>query len=122
MHILELKAARGWRIALYIAGIMYVSIVTTALILNTAFAATGLTPESARQVEDVAQFAIDYTFWLNLLFVAVAAGLAVVAMRYRSKGQDEDGGRRLKPRSWIALAFALTVAVGLIVFAARAAG
>lgn len=112
----------GWRVALYIAGIMYVSIVATALILHGAFAITGLTPRSARKVEDVAQFAIDYTFWLNLLFIAVAGGLVVVAMRYRSKGRAENGGGRLKPRSWIALAFMLAVAVGLIVFAVRAAG
>ena len=38
---------------MYIAAVMYISIVATALILNGAFAATGLTPQSARKVEDV---------------------------------------------------------------------
>ena len=50
----------GWRVALYIAGIMYVSIVMTALVLHYMFFFTGLTPESSRRVDEVAQFSIDY--------------------------------------------------------------
>jgi uncharacterized protein len=61
----------GWRVALYIAAVMYVSIVLTAILLHYAFAMLGLTPESSRAVKDVAQFKIDYTFWMNL----VALGL-----------------------------------------------
>lgn len=40
----------GWRVALYIAGVMYVSIVATALILNGLFSLLGIVPESARVV------------------------------------------------------------------------
>jgi hypothetical protein len=65
----------GWRTALYIAGIMYVSIVATALILHYAFAVIGITPESARAVKEVAQFKLDYTFWMNLAAVGLTAGL-----------------------------------------------
>jgi hypothetical protein len=54
---------------------MYVSIVATALILDAAFLALGLTPESGRAVEDVVRFAIDYTFWLNLAALAVTAAM-----------------------------------------------
>jgi hypothetical protein len=63
----------GWRTALYIAAVMYVSIVATALILHYAFAIFGITPESARAVKELAQFKLDYTFWMNLAAVGMAA-------------------------------------------------
>lgn len=46
--------------------------------LHFSFAALGITPESGRAVEDVVQFALDYTFWLNLLMVFVAAGMVAL--------------------------------------------
>jgi hypothetical protein len=66
----------GWRVALYIAAVMYVSIVCTALILHYSFALLGITPESARAVKDVAQFKMDYTFWMNLIAIGLAGWLA----------------------------------------------
>jgi hypothetical protein len=105
----------GWRVALYIAGVMYISIVLTALLLNGAFVATGLTPESSRKVEDVAQFRIDYTFWMNLLFVSLAALLVTTAFIRRRK-QAKGGGGKLKPRGWIAAALALLVAAGGVLY------
>jgi hypothetical protein len=79
----------GWRVALYIAAVMFVSIVATALILHYSFYFFGLTPESARKVEEVTQFKVDYTLFLN-----VAAVLIVVAMAWlgRRHGRDQQGG------------------------------
>lgn len=65
----------GWRVALYIAGIMFVSIVLTALILNGLFSLFGIIPESAKKVSSITQFKIDYTFWMNIVFVMVAGWL-----------------------------------------------
>ncbi|MCA9434059.1 MAG: permease, partial [Candidatus Omnitrophica bacterium] len=48
------KKYYGWRVALYIAVIMFISIVATALILHTAFTLLGLTPESGKKAGDVA--------------------------------------------------------------------
>jgi hypothetical protein len=81
----------GARMALTIAGVMYVSIVATALILDAGFAAFGLTPESSRTIEHATRFAIDYTFWLNAGFVLVAAGLVRLSV-LRSRRQDHGGG------------------------------
>ena len=64
----------GWRVAVYIAGIMYVSIVVTARLLHYAFYFTELMPESTRDAAEISTFAIDYTFGLNLLAVG-ATGL-----------------------------------------------
>jgi uncharacterized membrane protein YraQ (UPF0718 family) len=81
----------GWRVALYIAGVMYVSIVATALVLHYGFLALGMTPESASEVEHVALFAIDYTFWMNLAAVAVVA-LMVYLYRLHLKHRREGRG------------------------------
>lgn len=72
----------GWRAALYIAGIMYVSIVATALILDGLFTVFGIVPESGRQVAEIVQFEIDYTFWLNIIFISISAILVLLARRY----------------------------------------
>ncbi|MBJ3762547.1 permease [Maribius pontilimi] len=66
----------GWRMALYILGVFLVVLVATAMILHYGFAAFGLLPsaEQVRTVTDREFFAIDYTFWLNLLFGALCLG------------------------------------------------
>ena len=86
----------GWRVALYIAAVMYVSIVCTALILHYSFALLGITPESARAVKDVAQFKLDYTFWMNLVAVGlvVLAVLAEPFLASRKRRRSDGNGRR----------------------------
>lgn len=108
----------GWRLALYIAGIMYLAIVATALILHYAFAALGLTPHSARVVRDVARFALDYTFWLNLAFAGITGWLVWLHRRHlRAEGMggmSHGGGFSLKRAVvWVCLAL---LAGGLLVW------
>ena len=55
-------------VALYIAVIMLISIVLTALVMHASFTALDIVPESGREVGDVTRFALDYTFYLNILF------------------------------------------------------
>lgn len=90
----------GWRVALYIAGIMFVSIVITALILNGLFALIGIIPESQKEIGQITQFKIDYTFWMNLAFVWVAGGLAWMNKKYLQdhdmKMMDMEGGGKIK--------------------------
>jgi uncharacterized membrane protein YraQ (UPF0718 family) len=109
----------GWRVALYIAGIMFVSIVLTALILNGLFEILGIVPESARKVEDVAQFKIDYTFFLNIFFV-VGAGVLVWLhrrhMKEKGKLKGFDLREALNVKTGIALFCAVLVTGGVVVF------
>ena len=90
----------GWRVALYIAGIMFVSIVLTALILNGLFSFLGIVPESRRVVSEITQFKIDYTFWMNLIFVWIAAGLVSLHKKYlqshEMKMMDMESGGKIK--------------------------
>lgn len=72
----------GWRVALYIAGIMYVSIMATALLLDALFEVLAIVPESGREIAEIVQFQADYTFWLNLAFVLIAAWLVYLARQH----------------------------------------
>jgi len=104
-------------VALYIAAIMYVSMVSTALVLHVSFAALGITPESARVVEEVSRFAIDYTFWLNLVMVGLAAWLVWLHRRFlREEGAMEmemEGGGSLKRGVAYLAATVLVVGAGV---------
>jgi len=82
----------GWRVALYIAGVMWVSIVVTAVVMHGVFAVIGITPESGRAVDEITRFAIDYTFWLNLV-MAVAAIVMVVL--HRAFSRDHADGMKM---------------------------
>jgi len=96
---------------------MYVSIVATALILNYLFGALGITPESGRKVEDIAQFSFDYTFYMNLVFVVVAAGLFWLNRRHhRDAKMDHKMKEGIGPKRIIALLFLAVLLVGLVVF------
>jgi uncharacterized membrane protein YraQ (UPF0718 family) len=109
----------GWRLALYIAGVMFIAIVITALTLHYLFLWLQITPESARAVKDVAQFKIDYTFWLNLFFLGVTGWLAFLNRQHK-KGQDMgsmDQGNDLTIKRIIVYVFMSILAGGLVVYA-----
>ena len=114
----------GWRVALYIAGVMYVSMVTTALLLHVGFGALGLTPESGRAVEEVARFAVDYTFWLNLVMAGLAGWLVWLHRRFLAEegaeGMEMEGGGAVK--RWVARTAALIVVAGVALWLSGLAG
>ena len=90
----------GWRVALYIAAIMLISIVLTALIMHGAFTALSVVPDSERKISDVARFALDYTFFLNILFVIVAVTMIWLHRRHtKAHGDmehDMEGDSKIK--------------------------
>jgi len=90
----------GWRVALYIAVIMLISIVLTALVMHASFTALDIVPESGREVGDVTRFALDYTFYLNILF-AIVAGLMIWLHRRHTKAHghmdhEMEGDSKIK--------------------------
>lgn len=106
----------GKRVALYVAAIMYVSIVITALILHALFGALGITPESGREMDDVSRFAIDYTFFLNIAMAALAVGMIALHRSYvrdRSESGDGDSGSAITPKRIIVWAMVALVLGGL---------
>lgn len=109
----------GTRIAFYIAGVMYVSIVITALILNYGFDLLGILPESSRKVTEVTQFKIDYSFYFNIVFAAFTA--LMLYFNFKTKkmdrmgGHDHDGGG-ISIKRIIVYIFALIVAIGMLIY------
>jgi len=113
----------GWRVALYIAGIMFVSIALTALVMHYSFVALELTPQSNRKITEVAQFSLDYTVFMNLLFVLAAIALAGLNRGWQQyeageeKHAHHDHAGGLSFKRYAALLCSLIVAGGLVVFA-----
>ena len=59
-----------------------VSAVTAGVLVHVLFAFAGLLPRGGGpNVAELATFAIDYTFWLNLVAIIVAVTLAVLSRR-----------------------------------------
>jgi len=66
----------GWRMAAYIFGIFFLTMVASALIMDVAFTAVGWVPPPNPNIQaEMVEFKIDYTFWLNIVFAGVAAYL-----------------------------------------------
>jgi hypothetical protein len=111
----------GWRVALYIAGIMFVSIVATVLLLDGAFTLLGIVPEGARQIAQLTQFKIDYTFWMNVVSVAVVGGHVYLRRQHRrmheEEGDDHDhGGGGFSLKRLVVYVFIAVLVGGLVAF------
>jgi uncharacterized membrane protein YraQ (UPF0718 family) len=107
----------GWRVALYIAAVMYVSIVTTALILHYTFAFFGITPESARAIKDVAQFKLDYTFWMNMAALGLVGAMSWLNRAWHRNNEEQAmdmaGGGKVK--KIVALTALGAMALGVVI-------
>jgi len=113
----------GWKMALYILVVFLIILVATALLLHYAFAGFGQLPDSAaaQGVTDRDFFALDYTFGLNLLFLAVSALFFV--WHVKVAGVPAGSGDRLSDRilfvlawiafAWLALGITLPLYTGL---------
>jgi uncharacterized membrane protein YraQ (UPF0718 family) len=66
----------GVRMMLYIFGIFFATIALSAIAMDLVFSALHLIPKPNPNIRhDVATFALNYTFWLNVIFGALAAYL-----------------------------------------------
>jgi uncharacterized protein len=72
----------GARVAIYIVLIFYASMVAAGVIVDLIFAAAGLIPQGARAMNSIEHATItwNYTTWLDLVAVAVAASFLIVKM------------------------------------------
>ena len=86
----------GWKMALYIALTLLVALVGAALLMHGGFALLGLLPSGGgRSMTEQEFFVLDYTFFLNLAFLAVTGGLAWLHWSgERGGGHDHGGGEQ----------------------------
>jgi hypothetical protein len=116
LPVLRIQAGYyGWKMAAYILAIFLAVLVTTALLLHYGFAALGLLPDASTvtSVTDRDFFAIDYTLFLNLAFLALSA--LFIAWAWRSStlpSSGEDTGDRIL--FVLAIAAAAWVGIGLL--------
>jgi uncharacterized membrane protein YraQ (UPF0718 family) len=61
----------GWRYAAYLSGVLYVAMVGAGLTVHYVFDALGIIPTERPSLRDMVAFRIDYTFWLNLVFIGL---------------------------------------------------
>jgi uncharacterized membrane protein YraQ (UPF0718 family)/YHS domain-containing protein len=72
----------GWAFTVRITALMFVTMVIAALIIDVAFGAVDLIPTSRPSRGDIfGEVSFDYKLWLNLLGLAIFAGLFAMTMR-----------------------------------------
>lgn len=117
------KRYYGWKVAGFIAGVMYVSMVATAMLLWAGFEAVGAIPETQRVAHEVTQFSIDYTFWFNIIFAALAGWLIWMNRQKQAENDDasdedssDDQGTSISLKRVIALCFLAVDIGGVLAF------
>lgn len=75
-----------WRFAVYLGVIFAVAAIITGIVVHGLFALAGLLPEGAKNLGELATFALDYTFWLNMIALTVAVVMFVLS---RKNGSDQ---------------------------------
>jgi hypothetical protein len=71
----------GWGYALYLSGLLYLGMVAAGITVHYVFALTGAMPTARPELQEMVHFAIDYTFFLNIAFLALAAWLTWLHLR-----------------------------------------
>ena len=108
----------GWKMALYIVGVFLVCLVATALVLHYGFGLLGILPQGGGAGgAETERFAIDYTFFLNLAFLALTGVFAWLRFSGdEEEGGHDHGGQDVIERAlfWLALASYVWLAGGLI--------
>lgn len=108
----------GWRVALYIAAIMYASIVATALILHYGFYWLDMMPESGRAVGEASQFSFDYSFYMNLAAVGVVAAMVWLRRQHAGdSGGHDPGGSGWGVQDYVTAVFITGLAGGAVALA-----
>lgn len=83
-----------WKMAAYIGGIFYITMAASALVIDGAFNLLGWIPPPKSDIHaEMMHFALDYTFWLNLVFLALAIALFVTARRHPVHHEHHHGDR-----------------------------
>jgi hypothetical protein len=105
----------GWKMALYIMGVFLVVLIGAALAMHYGLALFGLLPEEgvAKSVTERDFFKIDYTMFLNALFL----GLSLAFFKLKKKMAMSMMGDRAteKVLFWVALLALAWLAGGLLV-------
>ncbi len=81
----------GWKVMLYILAVFFVTMATSGFLMEELFDILGIIPEvvESQSATEQEYFALDYTFWLNLLALGLSVFLYWV-YRTKPKGPYRD--------------------------------
>jgi len=111
----------GWKMSLFILFLLFASLIGTSLLLHYSFDLFGILPDSSQvKITESEHFKIDYTFFLNAVFLIVS-GLLVYLGFFKRK--DVKHMKEMAPKSqlletalkYIAFVCYVWLAGGLIV-------
>ena len=114
LPVLRINAAYyGWKMALYILGVLLGGLVVASIAMHYGLAALGMLPEggSSQSPREQNFFAFDYGFVLNLVFLAVSLGLGWLWWRARrgEGGHQHGASASLGDRVLLGLAIAAMI-------------
>jgi uncharacterized membrane protein YraQ (UPF0718 family) len=91
----------GWKMAGYIAGIFLLAIVASAVAMHWLYAGLGILPEGANKSSQGGgpKFEIDFTFWMNLIFLTLTAVLVWLQWR-KTKNEDSSSHSGESKTNW----------------------
>ncbi|MUP47391.1 permease [Gramella sp. BOM4] len=111
----------GWKMSFFILFLLFASLVGASLALHYGFDLLGMLPDpSSVKIQDSEYFKIDYTFWLNMAFLAISGYLVYLGF---FKRDDVMFMKEMAPKSkilektlkYLAFACYIWLAGGLIV-------
>lgn len=109
----------GWKMSLFILFLLFTSLIVTSLLLHYGLNLFQLLPEvPVKEVSDNSFFKIDYTFFLNIIFI-ILSGLLIYLGFF--KGKDIKYHKEMAPKGkileavlkWLAMACYLWLIVGI---------
>ena len=110
----------GWKMSLFILFLLFSSLVATSLLLHYGFDLLNLIPEQiSTSITEKEHFQIDYTFFMNLVFIALSGVLIYFGF---FKGKDVKYHKEMAPKSpllektlkWIALVSYVWLIIGIL--------
>lgn len=111
----------GWKMSLFILFLLFTSLIGTSLLLHYGFDLFGLLPDSSgKSITESEHFKIDYTFFLNIAFLAITGILIYFGF---FKGKNVMHHKEMAPKSpllestlkWLAFGCYLWLVGGIIV-------
>ncbi len=113
----------GWKMSLYIALMLFIALVASSVFLHYGFEFSGFMPEgSGKSMVDQEHFKINYSFFLNILFLLLSGVLAWLFIQKKKDDKEQHGGMDMADKGkldqvlkWLAWASYLWLAVGLTI-------
>ena len=111
----------GWKMSFFIVFLLFTALIGTSLALHYSFDLLSILPDPSQvKIQDKEHFKIDYTFYLNIAFLAISAYL--VYLGFFKKKDVEHSMSEMAPKSpllesvlkYVAIACYIWLAGGLI--------